>query len=237
MKKTLRILVCTALLTVGVQTATLAADHGTISVKGYATSQYIANEVQVLVTSKVEKSTLSEAKAESDRIGQLFSQSLVSLSVPDKNIFTQNYSVKEQKYPIKDTGTFRTMYIVTNTWKITTADKNKASQIIDQAASLGISDVRISALDLNKNDKEALHQKLLLQAATDARKKADALAVALGTRVVGVDSFYEDNYNLYPQYKLASVAEDKNTAPPASPTIANGEQTTDVRVNVVFRVK
>lgn len=238
MKKSILAAVGLLAVTTAYQPVSLASDVGTITVEGVAHDTYRATQSVVSVTNKTERNTVLEAKNDNDKVSEDFKNMLHSLGILDKDIRTSKYEITDRQYRIGDTDTFRTTYVVTNTVDVTMNDIGKTSYIIDAAAKAGISDVRLSKLDLNTVAKDAQRQKLLVLAAKDARTKADAIAAALGTRVVGVDSLVvDDNYNYNPRmYRAVNFAAKSDMMDSAS-AIENGENTEDLHINVVFKVK
>lgn len=214
----------------------VAADnYGTITVDGYAQDTYVANQSMVVASVRTEKASVQEAKAENDRMFTQFRQSLRDIGIPDKDIRTTDYQTNDRHHYKDNSDDYTLTYEVTNTVRVTINDTSKTSAVLAAAAQAGISDASLSKLDLNPQDKALQEQDLLVKAAKDARQKADALAAALGTRVIGVESLNRNRYdygNSFRSVKLAvaDVAE-------ASPVIENGTDTEDMHVTVVFKVK
>lgn len=237
MKKTLLALVGAAVLAVGTQPAAFAMDYGTITVEGVATDTYVATQSIVTVTNRTEKDTVQAAKSENDRVSANFRQALRDIGIDDKDIRTSAYQISDKQYRIGETDNYRTTHVVSNTLQVTVNDMSKTSLILDAAANAGITDVNLSKMDLNNTEKQAQKQRLVVQAAKDARQKADAIAAALGTRVIGVESLNVDNYNYArPMYKAVNLMAVSDASAPRA-AIENGEDTEDMHVNVIFKVK
>ena len=194
----------------------------------------MARQAVVMVTAQTEKDTLAEAKAENDRVSRTFRNSLTTLQIPDNDIVTKDFHINERNVRIGDTDQYRKTYVVSNTLQVTVNDRTKTSKVIDQAAAAGIDTVRLAKLDYNDKDKETQRQNLLIEAAKNARQKADALAAALGTRVLGVDSLNTD----YPRYPMRLMTAKVDTALGASQSsVEYGDQTEEMHITVVFKVK
>lgn len=237
MKKALLIALSAATLAFGVQPAALANDYGTITVKGYAQERYQATQAMVTVTNLVEKDTLAEAKAENDKRATKFRESLRSIGIADKEIRTSNYTISDRHYRIKDTEEYRTTYVVSNTLEVTVNDVKKTSLVIDHAAAAGINDVRLAKLDLPEAEKAIQLQELTVKASKDARQKAEAIAAALGTKIIGVESMNVGGYyNDYRAMKLMAVGAGAEYSEPSS-AIEVGEDKEDMQVTVVFKIK
>lgn len=75
-------------------------------------------------------------------------------------------------------------YTASNTVRATTDDLAEVGGLIDRATGAGASEIR--GLRFMLKDEEPVRREALALAAVRARAKADAIAKALGTRVVGV---------------------------------------------------
>lgn len=239
MKKLVVALAVMSAVSFGGVNAVLASDYGTIAVMGSAQETFVANEAIVRVSNRIERDSVEAAKVENDRISVIFRQNLRELGIADKDIRTTSYYIDEDEVEIGDTGKYKKTYIVNNTIEVTVTDKTKTSQVFDKAAAVGISDVALAKLDYNSADKAALKQKLMLEAAKDARQKADKLAAALGTRVIGVESFYinGDGYREETMYDMVAEKAVSPSVGNSRSTIEYGDKTADFSVNVVFKVK
>lgn len=236
MKRTLLTMISAVFFVFCVQSAVLAGDYGTITVDGYAQETYRANQSVLVVTNTTEDDALEAAKTENDRKAARFRESLRELGIADKDIRTMNYVIQKKRTWIKATESYKETQMVTNTLQVTVNDLAKTSRVIDAAAAAGITNVRLSKLDLTAAEKATQRQSLLVKAAKDARQKAEAIAEALGTRIIGVESLNVGGYgyrgNHYAELKMA--AED-NSAPGSA--IEAGEDTEDMHVSVTFKIK
>lgn len=236
MKKAFMSVIGAVALAFCVQSAVLAGNYGTITVDGYAQETYKATQSVLTVTNTTEEESLEETKAKNDRMSAAFRESLRGLGIDDKDIRTTNYQIQTKRYRIKNTEDYRTTQVVSNTVQVTVNELDKTSRVIDAAAAAGITDVRLSKLDLNDLEKAEQRQTLIVQAAKDARQKADAIAAALGTRIIGVESLDINDYgrNRYADRYLAKEALGNS---PAGAAIEYGEDTEEMRVNVTFKIK
>lgn len=236
MKRTWLTVISAVFFVFCVQSAVLAEDYGTITVDGYAQETYRANQSVLVVTNTTEDDALAAAKAENDSKSAKFRESLRDLGITDKDIRTMNYVIQKKRYWVKEQEMYRETQMVTNTLQVTVNDLTKTSRVIDAAAAAGITNVRLSKLDLTAAEKAVQRQTLLVKAAKDARQKAEAIAEALGTRIIGVESLNVGGYgyrgNHYAELKMADVA----GAAPGS-AIEAGEDTEDMHVSVTFKIK
>ncbi len=217
------------------QSTVAANNYGRITVEGYAQETYKVTQSVVMVTNSTEEETLEKAKTKNDRMSAAFRESLRALGVEDKDVLTVSYQIKPKRYRIKDTDSYRVMQSVSNILQVTINDLNKTSRVIDAAAAAGITDVRLSKMDLNDTEKAEQRQALIVKAAKDARQKANAIAEALGTRIIGVEAMdigYGFGRHSNERY-LAKEAQAESTAS----AIEYGEDSEEMRVTVTFKIK
>ncbi len=217
------------------QSTVAANNYGRITVEGYAQETYKVTQSVVMVTNSTEEETLEKAKTKNDRMSAAFRESLRALGVEDKDVLTVSYQIKPKRYRIKDTDSYRVMQSVSNILQVTINDLNKTSRVIDAAAAAGITDVRLSKMDLNDTEKAEQRQALIVKAAKDARQKANAIAEALGTRIIGVEAMdvgYGFGRHSNKRY-LAKEAQAESTAS----AIEYGEDSEEMRVTVTFKIK
>ncbi len=157
------------------QSTVAANNYGRITVEGYAQETYKVTQSVVMVTNSTEEETLEKAKTKNDRMSAAFRESLRALGVEDKDVLTVSYQIKPKRYRIKDTDSYRVMQSVSNILQVTINDLNKTSRVIDAAAAAGITDVRLSKMDLNDTEKAEQRQALIVKAAKDARQKRTLL--------------------------------------------------------------
>lgn len=235
MKKTLLSVAGAVMLVFCVQSTALASSYGRITVDGYARETYKATQSVVIVTNTTEEESLDEAKGKNDRMSAVFRESLRNLGIEDKDILTTNYQIKPRRYRIKDTDNYRVMQTVSNTLQITINELNKTSRVIDAATAAGITDVRLSKLDLSDLEKAEQRQVLIVKAAKDARQKANAIAAALGTRIVGVESL-DIGYGYGRRSDERYLAKEASVSMGES-AVEYGEDTEEMHVNVTFKIK
>jgi uncharacterized protein len=125
-------------------------------------------------------------------------------------------------------------YQASNNVTVTVNEVERASELLD--AALGAGANRVGGLIFRIRDRTALRQQALADAAQSARAQADALAAALGLRVVGISSVHEEPpygnaYNAFPEIP-AMASQAAVPAPP--PPVVGGELTVRTRAQVAF---
>ncbi len=121
---------------------------------------------------------------------------------PQAEIKTLAYSLSPiYRYPREGGNPILSGYAATNLVRIRTQDLNQVGKIIDTAMQAGAN--KIQNLRLALQDETAVRLKALRQAAQKARSKAEALAQALGVRVIRVLSAEEEGSREQPVLTLA----------------------------------
>ena len=114
----------------------------------------------------------------------------VRKSTPQAVLKTVNYSINPTyQYHPNGEPPSATGYDAANIVQVTIDDLSQVSGVIDAAAQAGANQVR--GVQFMLRDEDAVHAEALRKAAAKARSEADALAAALGLRVVRVLSAEE----------------------------------------------
>jgi uncharacterized protein len=151
---------------------------------------------------------------------------------PEADIKTINYSLNPSyRYP-KQGGTPTIMgYTANNTVQVKTNDLAQIGKIIDTAMQSSAN--RIESLRFTLQDEQAVYTQALSAATTRARAKAEAMAAALGLRIVRVLAAEEGG--LPPRPVLARAMEAR--AAPASAETPIEPGTIEVRATVGLTVE
>lgn len=117
------------------------------------------------------------------------------------------------------------------TLEVTAEDAEVAGRVIDDSIAVGGN--VLQSISYEVSDQTARYEKLLAQAVTEAREKADLMANAAGKAVNGVQSIIEQN----DRYSYANEMTNPDTAGTASDTgttVMAGTQEIQASVTVVF---
>jgi uncharacterized protein len=121
-------------------------------------------------------------------------------------------------------------YTATNTVRVTLDDLAKIGTVIDTATRAGAN--HIQGIQFTLRDPQAVRSQALREAATKARAEADALAAALGLKVVRIIEADETNPLVVPVRNVAFARAELGSAP--TPIQAG---TVDVDANVSLTVE
>jgi uncharacterized protein YggE len=123
---------------------------------------------------------------------------------PKPEIRTISYSVNpDYRYPKEGGRPTITGYSARNVVQVTTNDLDKVGPVIDAATQAGAN--TIHRLQFTLRDEQAVRAQALQEASRKARSNAEAIAAALGVRVVRVLSA-ETGGGVTPRYEMAQAA-------------------------------
>ena len=223
-------------LLLGFSGAPVAAQHpdGTppaIRVTGEATVTVQPDQAQIdlgVVTQAEQSETAARRNAQ--RVEAVLSR-LAGVVGPDGKVETIGYSLRpDYRYPGDGREPAITGFTATNVVRMTLNDLDKVGRAIDAATASGAN--RIQALRFTLEDERTARAQALREAAASARAQADALAAALGVKIVRVLSASESGPPVMPVHDVAFArAESARVTTPIDPG------TVEVRASVSLTVE
>ena len=230
-------LVCAALLalTLVIPTGTASAEEAlpTLTMNGVGSAQIAPDMAEI--TLGVITEAKDAAKAHSDNAAQAarVQAAVKALGVAERDIQTTRYDFSPI-YDVKDNGrSVTTGYTVTNAIVVKVRNLANVGKVIDAALANGAN--RVDSLEFSASDPSAAKDAALADAARDARSKADAVARALGVRVVRVLTVHADAQSYTPRnfmpMMMAKEAYDAGTP------ISAGELSFEASVNISYVIE
>ncbi len=206
------------------------SEPSTIRVTGQATVEAQPDQVEVDAGVVTRADTSQRASTENARV---LDAALASLrrSFPMATIRSVAYSVRpEYNQPTGNAEPRITGYTATNLVRVTLADVSRVGALIDAATTAGANSVERVQYSLSKED--AVRAQALRDAAVAARAHADALATALGVRIVRILSASEESVAPTRQFaEMATFA--RGAAAPTTPiSVGPIEMTATVTLTV-----
>lgn len=128
-------------------------------------------------------------------------------------------------------------YQVSQSVSVKVRDTKKAGEIISNVGGKGA--MNVSGLSFIIDDTDALKAEAREKAIEDAREKAKVLAENLGTRIVRMNGYWEEE-NGYPMaYGMGGGMEmmDSSMSLKVAPELPMGENNITVRVNISYEIK
>jgi uncharacterized protein YggE len=152
---------------------------------------------------------------------------------PTSEIQTVSYTLSPNyRYPREGGTPTLTGYTATNVVQVKTSDLAQVGKVIDAATQSGAN--QIQRLHFTLKDEMGVRAQALREAAQKARAKADAIASALGLRVVRVLRAEESSPVVRPVMSEAFVARGDVAAAPPTPVEPG---TIEVRATVALTVE
>ena len=230
-------LVCAALLalTLVIPTGTASAEEAlpTLTMNGVGSAQIAPDMAEI--TLGVITEAKDAAKAHSDNAAQAarVQAAVKALGVAERDIQTTRYDFSPI-YDVKDNGrSVTTGYTVTNAIVVKVRNLANVGKVIDAALANGAN--RVDSLEFSASDPSAAKDAALADAARDARSKADAVARALGVRIVRILNVYADAQSPAPRnfmpMMMAKEAYDAGTP------ISAGELSFEASVNISYVIE
>lgn len=204
-----------------------------ITVTGEAIIAVDPDVAQIDIGVTTQARSAPEASSENaERIARVLAEVRKLLGKGDE-ARTSGYSINPQYRSTPGGKPEITGYTANNTVRIKTAHLNDVGKLIDAAMQAGANN--INRLMFTVKDEDAPRLEALRQATAKARSKADAMAAALGLRVVRIAAVSEGERALQPVYRQAMMARAEGLAAAAPTPVEPG--TVDVRASVTLSVE
>lgn len=202
LKKNLWVVLMAMLLCLGMSSVAMAAPGpgpAVISVSGQGRADVAPDMAVVNIGIVTTGKTAQLAQAENAKIASDVTAALGQLGIFSKDIQT-HYTMS----PVYEKGDYRKTagYRASNTVTVNVNDVAKTGQVIDTALKSGATDV--NGLSFGLKDARSVRNTALQMAVQDARSKADAIAAALGVKIVGIQNVKEDGGN-FARYEVANA--------------------------------
>ena len=234
-KKNLWLVLMAMLLCLGMSSVAMAAPGpgpAVISVSGHGKADVspdlATGNIGIVTTGK----TAQLAQAENARVASDVTAALGQLGIFSKDIQT-HYTMS----PVYEKGDYRKAvgYRANNTVTVTVNDVAKTGQVIDTALKSGATDV--NGISFGLKDAKSVRNTALQMAVQDARSKADAIAAALGVKIVGIQNVKEDGGN-FARYEVANARLAKLDGAAMADTPVNaGTVEVNAEVHIDFQIQ
>ena len=235
LKKNLWVVLMAMLLCLGMSSVAMAAPGpgpAVISVSGQGRADVAPDMAVVNIGIVTTGKTAQLAQAENAKIASDVTAALGKLGIFSKDIQT-HYTMS----PVYEKGDYRKAagYRASNTVTVTVNDVDKTGQVIDTALKSGATDV--NGLSFGLKDARSVRNTALQMAVQDARSKADAIAAALGVKIVGIQNVKEDGGNCA-RYEVANARLAKLDGGAAADTpVSAGTVEVNADVHIDFQIQ
>ena len=204
-----------------------------LSVSGSGSVQSLPDQAAVTLGVVTRGATAGEAQQENAAKATAIRETLRVLGIADKDIQTEEYTFRPE-YSREGNERVIIGYTASNTIRVQVRDMALVGDVVDAVLANGAN--TIHSLDFSIHDTNELRQKALESAVKDAREKADAIARALGSRIVGVHHVTE-NTGMFQQRRSNMMMAKSADAMAAESTPIDGgtlSLTADVHIDFIL---
>lgn len=215
---------------------TTAPTPATITIGGTGTAYVAPDTAEITVGVVTEEADAARTHAENAAQTARVHNAVRALGVADRDIQTVHYDFS-QRYDMRDGSRSEEVigYTAQNSVVITVRDLNNVGKIIDAALANGAN--RIDSLNFTASDTSAAKNEALTDAVRGAKEKAQAVASALGVRLVRIANVYADTQADMPRNENYMPMMMAKGASAAATPIAPGELSVAATVNVTYVVE
>ena len=230
-------LACVAVLALALvlPTSTASAEEApTLTMNGIGVARIAPDVAEITLGVVTEAKDAAKAHADNAAQATRVQNAVKALGIAERDIQTTRYDFSPV-YDVKDNGrSVTTGYTVTNSVVVKVRNLDNVGKVIDAALANGAN--RVDSLEFSASDPSAAKNAALADAARDARNKADAVAKALGVRIVRILNVYADAqpYNTPRNFMPMMMAKE---AYDASTPISAGELSFEASVNIAYVIE
>ena len=230
-------LACAAVLALALvlPTSTASAEEApTLTMNGIGVARIAPDVAEITLGVVTEAKDAAKAHADNAAQATRVQNAVKALGIAERDIQTTRYDFSPV-YDVKDNGrSVTTGYTVTNSVVVKVRNLDNVGKVIDAALASGAN--RVDSLEFSASDPSAAKNAALADAARDARNKADAVAKALGVRIVRILNVYADAqpYNTPRNFMPMMMAKE---AYDAGTPISAGELSFEASVNISYVIE
>ena len=214
---------------------TTAPTPAPITLGGTGTAYVAPDTAEITVGVVTEEADAARTHAENAAQTARVHNAVRALGVADRDIQTVHYDFS-QRYDMRDGSRSEVIgYTAQNSVVITVRSLNNVGKIIDAALANGAN--RIDSLNFTASDTSAAKNEALTDAVRGAKEKAQAVASALGVRLVRIANVYADTQADMPRNENYMPMMMAKGASAAATPIAPGELSVAATVNVTYVVE
>ena len=204
-----------------------------LSVSGSGMVQSTPDQATITIGVVTQGLTAGDAQQENAVKATAIREALRMLGIEDKDIKTEEYNFRPE-YNREGNERVIVGYTTSNTIRVRVRDVTMVGDVVDTVLTSGAN--TIHSLDFSIRDTNALRQKALESAVKDAREKANAIAYALGSRIIGVQHVTENTGMFQPRQSNMMVMTKSMDALAESTPIDGGtlSMTADVHIDFIL---
>lgn len=214
-------------------------DKRLISSSGSVTKTYAPDEALLSFSVETLDKSASVSQAKNAEIATKVREALKAMGLADNAVKTTSYNLNEE-FQWNDTTkkSESTGFRTSNTIQVKVSDLSMTGKVIDAAVKAGVNRVDSVMFSLSKDREAQVRSDLLLEAAADAKSKADKIAGGFGVKVARLYTASE-GYSYVPVYNALNYAKSAGPAPEAAydTPITAGDVKVTVNVDAQFEIE
>lgn len=209
------------------------APENSITVTGFGEANGAPDVAYVMLGVDITNEDIGEAVSQSNQATEQVRDAVLQIGVAEEDLQTTDFSVWTEDVYSQDTGipTGERRYHVVNMIRISVRDLSQTANVIDAGLEAGANSV--GGLSFGIDDTTTLENEARVDAVSDARVRAEALAealgVTLGNPIIAIESY---GYGSAPVARAEAVGMGGGGAPP----INEGQLTVSVQVMVTYSI-
>lgn len=217
----------------------------TISVSGTAERKLVPDEGHIYINVGATDLKMAAAKTKHDaKLKKIFAIT-DKQGIDRKHLSTQSSSVQPH-YEYSDNRQIFRGYRMQTSLDIKVSDINKTPALVEQLMSAGLKEQdqqnygQFISTSYTLSNPDKIREEMAAEAIRKAREKADKLAAAAGTSVIGVYQINESEApQFYPRPMMAMAMKAGGAGDASSESVAppTGEQEVRSTVNIIFEIK
>ena len=210
-----------------------------LSVSSDSTTEVAPDKVEITFSVVSRGADPSALQADNDAKLRQIREKLSALGVPEANIKTVGYSLDRWSEYNKTQDQYVDLgYQLENSLRVVSYDTSKAGAIVKEAVQNGANSVSGIQFMLSDAKQKEIYGNLLLTATSEAKAKADSMALAAGVKIVSLDQMTEGYSYVMP---LANTAYKMNaggaSAAPSDVSISAGLVSVHASVSASYEVE
>lgn len=226
--------VCALALMLPAGSAAAEAVPPTLTISGTGVARIAPDTAAITVGVVTDAKDAAQAHADNAAATARVHSALHALGIADRDIQTVHYDFSP-RYDMRDGRDGIIGYTVQNSVVITVRDLSSIGKVIDKALTSGAN--RIDSLEFTASDTLDAKNAAIADAVRAAKSKAQAIANALGVRLVRIENVYAETQSDSPRSANFMPMMMAKEASAASTPIAAGELSVEATVNITYVIE
>jgi len=211
-----------------------AQEDNVITTQGNSEITVNPDEAEVVVGISILKDSAADAQNEANAITTSIINGLKTEGIPEVNIQTEQLSLYEE-YDWSS-GTQKTKgWRATQTLRVKTTDLSNVGTIVDIAVENGANQISSINFGLSSDKEQEYKTQALADATTNAKEKAETIALSLGAKLGNIKSVSESGF-YYTPYRYAMEEVAGASAVKEAAAVMPGQVSVTASISIVYKI-